>query len=95
MTPYYYPLELSDLSWNLAAIPLQIHDNESELMRSWVNVTINLDRMERYVLAGESRGDIDDGRKGRRLLILAFTALIQAEVTLGLSGTFKLEPDSS
>ena len=53
MLPYYYPLELSDLSYDLAAIPKQIHDNESELMRSWVNVTINLDRMERYVLAGE------------------------------------------
>lgn len=54
MIPYYYPLERSDLSWNLDAIPPAIHDNESELMRSWVNVTINLDRMERYVLAGKS-----------------------------------------
>lgn len=52
LLPLYYPLEYGDLSYNLEAIPLAMRTNQDELMRSWVNVTVNLERMERYVLQG-------------------------------------------
>lgn len=52
ITGFQYPLEYEDLSWDLAKILKHILGRPSEIMRSWVNVTVNLQRMEAYVLAG-------------------------------------------
>ena len=55
VTPLYYPLEYSDLSWDPAKVPANViaDPDKSTLMRDYANVTISMSRMDRYVRAGE------------------------------------------
>lgn len=61
VTPYYYPLEYSDLTLDRNAVPPQFRDNEQEVMRSWANVTINLPRMDRYVFTALLQAEVAFG----------------------------------
>ncbi|GJN94333.1 hypothetical protein Rhopal_007407-T1 [Rhodotorula paludigena] len=53
ITPFYYPVEFDDLSLDRTQIPgwFREHEAEWEIWRNWANVTINVERMERYVLS--------------------------------------------
>lgn len=53
LTSFYYPIEYSDLSWDDSKIfPLFLKPEHHALkIRDWTNVTISLERMEKYVLA--------------------------------------------
>lgn len=62
MTPLYYPLELKDTQLDKSAIPQWAHpEDEWSAYRNWANTTINLERMERYVLAGLLNAEVSNG----------------------------------
>lgn len=52
LSALYYPLEFEDLSYDLEMVPEDHQDLDSiEFWRSWVDVTVNLERMEEHVLS--------------------------------------------
>lgn len=85
LTSFSYPVEFNDLSWDDSKIfPLFLLEEHHALkMRDWTNVTINLERMEHHVYAGESAVPPLNTRAD------AETALLQSEVSLGWTDSFR------
>jgi hypothetical protein len=52
VTPFYYPLEYRDLYVNRSLVPDHVKNDEQEIMRSWADVNIVMERMEGYVFSG-------------------------------------------
>ena len=56
VTPFYYPLEYADLSWDATKVPAAALADRFDLERNYANVTISLDRMVRYLWPSGFKG---------------------------------------
>ncbi|KAI5477587.1 glycosyltransferase family 61 protein [Pseudohyphozyma bogoriensis] len=61
VTPFYYPLEFGDLSYDPLKLPEEAKKSDFVLYRDYVNVNVSLERMERYVLAALLQAEVSFG----------------------------------
>lgn len=91
--------QFDDLSLDRTQIPgwFREHEAEWEIWRNWANVTINVERMERYVLSGACAANLFTSFPCLAatltfLVVGHCIALLQAEVSFGWQKSFRLEP---
>lgn len=94
ITPFYYDIELEDLSIDRSAVPKDLKDNERIIMRSYANVTIVNERMEQYVFAGKLTSfsvAIIPQNNDAAVSNCDNVALLQAEVKFEMTNSIRME----
>ncbi|GAA6060575.1 hypothetical protein JCM10212_006810 [Sporobolomyces blumeae] len=62
LTPFYYPVEKEEVLFDRSVIPEWGNPEDDYMVyRNWANLTVNLERMERYVLSALINAEVANG----------------------------------